>query len=394
MFEFFIRKFVKNHEQTDDPKVREQYGKLASVTGILLNLFMCAFKILVGAITGAISVLSDGINNLSDVGSSAITLFGFKLSSKKPDKKHPYGHGRIEYFAGLTVSAIIVLVAFQLCKDSVIKIINKETLQVRLSPFFITSVSVLAVCVLVKFVMGLFYRYVGKKISSVSLTATFRDCITDCISTAVVLACMISALFFKNIPVDGIGGAIVSLFIGYTGVRSVLEVASSMLGEAPDKELVNELCDYVLNYSPNVVGVHDIMFHDYGLGRRFIVLHVEIPAEGDILELHDMIDNIERDVSEKFHSITTIHLDPVLTKSERVDQLKSTVLKAVKSIDPRFEIHDFRMNEGATHTNAIFDLVLTHETKLTADEIESKLKDNLREEKNLNLVITFEHSLV
>ena len=394
MFEFFIKKFIKNPEKTDDPKVREQYGKLASVTGIFLNLLMCIFKIVVGAISGAISVLSDGVNNLSDVGSSAITFFGFKLSSKKPDKKHPYGHGRMEYFAGLTVSAIIVLVAFQLCKDSIVKIVNNDVLEVRPSPFFIISITVLFVCVLIKFMMGMFYRYVGKKISSVSLTATFRDCLTDCISTAVVLACMISALFLKNIPVDGIGGAIVSLFIGYTGVRSLLEVASSMLGEAPDKQLVNQLSDFVLNYSPDVVGVHDIMFHDYGLGRRFIVLHVEIPAEGDILQLHDMIDNIERDVSEKFHSITTIHLDPVLTQSERVEQLKSAVLKAVKAIDQRFEIHDFRMNEGATHTNAIFDLVLTHETKLTAAEIESRLKDSLQEEKNLNLVITFEHSLV
>ena len=239
--------------------------------------------------------------------------------------------------------------------------------------------------------MGLFFRHVGIKINSVSLTATFRDCISDCISTSVVLVCTCLSLVIENVPLDAIAGIIVSLFILYTGVRSVLEVVSPLLGEAPDCEEVQKISEYVCAYDKNVVGIHDLMVHDYGLGRRFLVLHVEVPAEGNIMDLHDMVDNIERDVQEKFNITTTIHMDPVFTNNKRVEELKTLIKSKVKEIDSGFDIHDFRMNEGATHTNAIFDLVMTHDTTLTEEEIEKSLSEKLKDQENLNLVITFEY---
>ena len=396
MFEFLIKKFVKNNTDTEDVKVRESYGKLTGITGIILNIILCISKILAGLFTGAISLLSDGINNLSDAGSSIITLVGFKLSSKKPDKDHPYGHGRMEYFAGLAVSAVIIFVAVQLLTESIGKITANEVPDYSNSVLAIATIAVLCMSIVIKLWMFLFNRYVGKKINSVAMQATALDSISDCVSTTVVLICALISMFLvKDFSIDGIAGVVVSLFIGYTGVKSVKEIVDLLLGKAPEKELVDEIADYVENYSEYVVGIHDLMMHDYGPGRKILILHVEVPAEENVLKMHDMIDNIEHGLGEKFNCIATIHMDPVITKNQRVTELKDLCKNIVKSIDADFTLHDFRMNEGKTHANLIFDVVITHETPLTAEEINKMVNERLREyDDKLKAIIKVEYSFV
>ena len=395
MFDRIVKKYVKNSENVHDVKVRESYGKLSGILGIILNTFMCLCKIVVGFLMGSISIISDGINNLSDAGSSVITIFGFKLSSKKPDKEHPFGHGRMEYFAGLAVSIIIIIIAIQLFKDSIIKVINLETLQVDKGTFFYVTIGLLSLSILIKTWMALFNYTLGKKINSLAMKATALDSVTDCISTFVVLVCTVLSLFIDSFSIDGVAGIIVSLFIAFTGVRSVLEVVNPLLGEAPDKELVDSIADFVMNFSPSIVGVHDLMLHDYGPGRKIIVLHAEVPAEGDVLELHDIIDNIEKGLENEFNCIATIHMDPVMTKSERVNELKKVCQDIVKSIDASFDIHDFRMNEGETHANLIFDVVVGHDSVLSLKEVEKLVANKVHEYDNkLAAVVTAEHPLV
>ena len=395
MFNFLIKKFVKNSEDVTNPKVRESYGKLSGVLGIILNIILSFGKMIIGFITGAVSIVSDGVNNLSDASSSVITLIGFKLSSKKPDKKHPYGYGRVEYFAGLAISTIIIFVAISLLKESITKIIAGETLNITLGATFYVTVAILVASIFIKFLMAMFNVKVGKKIKSVALTATFLDCITDCISTFVVLSCTVLSLFINSFPLDGVAGIVVSLFIAYTGVRSILEVVSPLLGEAPDAEVVKEIRDYAVGYDKNVVGLHDMMFHDYGPGRKLVIMHVEVPAEGDIMELHDMIDNLEKDIEKRYNCMCTIHMDPVVTTSARLNAIKDVCRKIVKEINPSFDIHDFRMNEGSTHANVIFDLALDRETKISFFEIEEKVTKKIKEyDDKLNVVINVEYNLV
>ncbi len=395
MFNLLIKTFVKNYKEVEDPKVRASYGKLSGVLGIILNVILSTGKMLAGVITGAISIISDAINNLSDAASSVITLIGFKLSGKKPDKAHPYGYGRMEHFAGLAISTIIIFVAITLLSDSITKVINGETLAIERGATFYVTIGILTGSILIKLLMALFNVYIGNKIKSSALKATFLDSVCDCCSTFVVLVCTVLALFVKDFPLDGVAGIVVSLFIGYTGINSIKEIISPLLGEAPDPELVKDLKHYVMNYDENVVGVHDLMFHDYGPGRQLVVLHVEVPAEGDIMELHDMIDNIEKAIEEKFNCLATIHMDPVYTKSERVNDVKQTCYDIIKSIDNSFDMHDFRMNEGATHANVIFDLVIPLDCKLSNSEIINLVSTKLKKkEEKLNVVLNIEYPLV
>ncbi len=391
----FISLFIKNSENVDDEKVRKQYGNLSGIMGIILNVFMSALKITVGAITGAISVLSDGVNNLSDAGSSVITLLGFKLSNKKPDKHHPYGHGRLEYFAGLIVSMIIIFIGVELFTSSINKISSGEILSFNSDLVFIVTVGVLFISILIKLWMFLFNRYSGKKIKSALLIATSMDSITDCVSTFVVLICTIISKFYTGFSIDGVAGILVSLFICYTGLKSVKDIVDVFIGSAPDPELVNKIADYVLNFDKRVVGIHDFMLHDYGPGRKIIILHVEVPSDGDILELHDMIDNIEKGLETEFNAMATIHLDPVITNNERVKELKELCIKIIKELDENFTLHDFRMNEGETHANLIFDVVITHETKLSNEYIKEEINKKVKEyDSKLACVINVEYSYV
>ncbi len=395
MFKKFVNLFIKNPDDVKNSAVREKYGRLSGVTGIIVNMLMSAAKITAGVLTGAISILSDGINNLSDAGTSVVSILGFKLSNKKPDKQHPFGHGRFEYFAGLAVSIVILVVAFQLFTESIGKIVGREVPEVTSGAVFTVTLCILAASVFAKIFLAGLNRYVGKKINSVALEATFFDCISDCVSTAVVLASVVLSAVIKDVPIDGYAGVIVSLFIAYTGIRSLKDIADVLLGKAPDRELVKEIADYVKNFDDRIVGIHDIMLHDYGPGRKILVLHAEVPAEGNVMELHDMIDNVERGLEEKFNCLATIHMDPVVTTSERVNELKIVCRDIVKSIDPDFDIHDFRMNEGKTHANLIFDVLMTYESKLCPKEVEKLVSDKVREyDDKLTAKVKAEYPLV
>ena len=379
MFSFLTKIFIKNRDDVNNPVVREKYGRLTGVVGLILNALLCASKITVGTLTGAISVVSDGINNLSDGASSLITLIGFRLSAKKPDKEHPFGHGRMEYFAGLCVSLIILVVAFELLMQSIEKIVGGVVPSYESETVRIVTICVLGASIFVKLWMALFNRYCGKKINSVAMQATVTDSLSDCVSTAVVLICCIIAPYVGKVPVDAIAGIVVSLFIGYTGVQSVRGILDLLLGSAPDPVLVKEIADYVQNYDKRIVGVHDLIVHDYGPGRKMITVHVEVPAEGNMVELHEIVDNIERGLAENYNCLATIHMDPVATTSERVNALKAECERIVKGIDPAFTLHDFRIVDGKSHVNIIFDVVMTRESKYCEKQvreiIEKKLKD-------------------
>ncbi len=391
MFGWLTKIFIKDRDNTSDPHVRESYGKLTGITGIIFNIILCASKIVTGLITGAISVVSDGINNLSDAASSIITLVGFKLSAKKPDKEHPFGHGRMEYFAGLLVSLIILLVAFELFSESLQNIIDGTVPSFASENVRIITICVLGASILVKLWMALFNRYCGKKINSVAMQATAADSATDCISTAVVLVCTVLTAFVGNFPIDAIAGIVVAIFIFYTGIKSVKSILDLLLGKAPDPELVREIADYVVNFDSNIVGVHDLIVHDYGPGRKMITLHAEVPAEGNMVQLHEIIDSIERGLAEHYNCLATIHMDPVVTTSERVNMLKAKCVEIVKSIDPGFSVHDFRVSEGKEHSNVIFDVVLTRDTRLTNAQIEAIIRQKLAEyDKTLCPVVEFD----
>ena len=395
MIKLLTKLFVKDSENVNDPKVREHYGFMTSITGIFLNIILSAGKILTGVVTGAISIVSDGINNLSDAASSIVTLLGFKFSTKKADKKHPFGHGRMEYFAALTVSIVILLVAVELFKSSFTKILEKQILSYTSKTEFIATICILAASIIVKLWMAVFNKRIGKKIDSVAMDATALDSVSDCVATSVVLICTVLSLFIKNLPIDGYAGIVVSLFIAFTGIKSISETANLLLGSAPDPKLVSDVADYVKNFDKNVIGIHDLMIHDYGPGRLIIILHVEVCAKNDVMEMHDMIDNIERGLEKKYSCIATIHMDPVITDDERVNELKALTKKIVAEIDPAFTIHDFRMNEGGTHGNLIFDVVITHETKLTDEKIIDTIEQKLREyNPKLYAKVTVEYSFV
>lgn len=395
MFKRFVKIFIRDSENVGDATVREKYGRLTGITGIFLNVILCVSKIITGLVTGAISVLSDGVNNLSDAGSSVITLIGFKLSAKKPDRDHPFGHGRMEYFAGLAVSVIIIIVAFELLSDSIGKIISRSSPSFESEAIRYITIAVLAASIVVKLWMALFNRYCGKKIDSVAMRATALDSISDCISTSVVLGATVAAMFFPNAPIDGIAGVVVSIFIGYTGVKSVKEIVDLLLGTAPGKEFVDAIGDYICTYDDRIVGIHDLLVHDYGPGRKMITVHVEVPAKADIMSIHDVVDNIERGLEKHFGCLATIHMDPVETDSERVTFLKEKCLEIVKTLDADVSIHDFRMNEGDTHANLIFDVVFDRDTSFCEEQVAEYVNKRLAEfDEKLTAVIKVEYSYV
>lgn len=390
--------YLKNYSEDEllKPEVRAKCGLKTGVTGIIVNVILCLAKIISGLAIGAISIVSDGINNLSDAGSSIITLFGFKLSEKKPDKEHPFGHGRMEYCAGLGVSVIILIVAAELLITSIEKIVAWEEAAPQSALSLAVTFAVLAASIAAKFYLAALNKSIGKKINSVAMLATAADSLSDCLATTVVLISSVLSIFVKGIPFDGFAGAIVSLFIAVSGIKSIKSVIDLLLGEAPDPALVKGVADYVLNFDKTkIIGIHDLMIHDYGPGRKIIVLHAEVPAEGDVLKLHDVIDNVERGLESKFNCLATIHMDPVVTTSPRLNAIKEECVKIVKEINPEFTLHDFRMNEGDTHANVIFDLVTPPDNKIPEREIKKTVNEKLKEyDGKLNAVITVENSFV
>lgn len=367
MFKLLSRIFIKDGENVTDAGVRRAYGTLCSVYGIFLNILLFAGKYFAGLISGSVAIVADAFNNLSDAGSSVITLLGFAIAGKKPDLDHPFGHGRAEYLAGLLLSALIILMGFELGKSSLLKILHPEPVNVGLLPAVILLASIA-----VKFYMCLYNKAVGKKINSAAMQATATDSLSDAIATTVVLLSMGIAWLF-HVNVDGWAGLLVAAFILFAGYNAMRDTLSPLLGQAPDPELVKEIEATTLSH-PEIVGIHDLIMHDYGPGRGFVSLHAEVRGSGEIFALHDAVDQAEREIREKFGILATIHMDPIDCDNEQLATLRLAVAEKVQEIDPALKIHDFRMVPGPTHTNVIFDALAPANLKISDQELEKQIE--------------------
>lgn len=386
MIKLLSKFFVKGNESGE--VLRQKYGMICSGAGIALNILLFIIKFTAGSLSGAISVTADAFNNLSDSGSSLITMFGFRMASKKPDPEHPFGHGRIEYLSGIAVSILIVLMGFELLTSSFDKIMNPASPETGAVVFVILIVSIA-----VKFYMFLYNRKYGKVCNSAAMKATATDCLSDMISTAVVFISMIIT-HFTNVNIDAYCGLAVSLFILWAGLKSAYETIGPLLGQPPEKEFVEEI-EKIVTAGKDIIGIHDLIVHDYGPGRRIISLHAEVPASGDILDIHDEIDNLERELSEVLGCIAVIHMDPIQTDNENVTRLKEIAENACKMVYDNMHLHDFRIVEGNTHTNLIFDVVVPHGFKMTDSEIKKKIQEEIRkEDESLFTVITVDKNFV
>lgn len=371
MTNFLIKHFIPNASDVKSPAVRQRYGVVSSVVGILCNALLCTAKIAAGLLTGAVSIVADGINNLSDGGSCVVSLLGFKMADKPADDKHPFGHGRIEYVAGLIVSFIIVLMGVELAKTSLDKIFHPE----EISFSWITP-AVLGISILVKLWMCFFNRKMGDKIDSAVLRATAMDSLSDVAATSSVLAGFVIG-YWARVNLDGYLGVLVALFILYTGVSTAKGTLDLLLGEAPDPEFVKQIQQEVLSY-PEIIGVHDLIVHNYGPGHSVISLHAEVPCDVDILKIHDTIDNAERDLKKKFDCEVVIHMDPIVTDDKETNEIHQKLSSIVRLLDSRVTIHDFRMVKGPTHTNLIFDIVVPHQFRLTDDQVVESLRQAVK----------------
>ncbi len=370
MITFLAKRLIPDWEQVTKPAVRQAYGMLCGIVGVVLNILLCGGKLLAGAITGSIAITADALNNLSDAGSSVVSLLGFRLAGQKPDSDHPFGHGRIEYISGLVVSMLILLMGAELLKSSVEEILSPG--EVVFSPL---SLGILAVSICVKLYMSFYNRSVGKKISSASMAATATDSISDvCATTAVLLSTLVG--HFTSLQIDGWCGLLVALFILYAGFRSAADTINPLLGQPPSPEFVKEVEDRVLSH-PEIVGVHDLIVHDYGPGRLMITLHAEVPADGDILALHDVVDTVENELADDLHCLATIHMDPI-ANDEATVALRREVEALVRQVDARITIHDFRMVQGPTHTNLIFDALIPFDLPLGDKEVGRRIKELVR----------------
>ena len=351
---------IPNRERVEDGAVRRAWGALCGFVGIGLNLLLFAGKLAAGSISGSIAITADAFNNLSDAGSSVVTLLGFRLAGRKPDAGHPFGHGRMEYISGLVVAGLILVMGAELAKSSVDKILHPEAVT-----FSWLACGILLASIAVKLYMYRYNRAVGKKIDSAAMAATAADSLSDT-AAAVLLATVASR--FISVPLDGWVGLVVALFILWSAVQAARDTISPLLGQAPDPALVRRIEELVMAH-PQVVGVHDLVVHDYGPGRRIISLHAEVPADGELLEMHNAIDDIEMELARKLRCEAVIHMDPVVVGDPAVTALHEQVAALVKTIDPRLTIHDFRIVPGTTHTNLIFDVVTPFDEQLTRPQV-------------------------
>ena len=366
MIDFLAKRLIKDCENVQDARVRSAYGTLCGTVGIVLNVLLFGVKFSAGTLVGSLAMVADAFNNLSDAGSSVVTLLGFKLAGKKPDADHPFGHGRIEYVSGLVVAMLILLMGFELLKSSFAKILAPEPVE-----FGLPALAVLAASILVKLYMSAYNRRVGKKIRSTAMLATATDSLSDCIATGAVLLAALIGRFF-DIMVDGYAGLVVACFILFAGYNAAKDTLSPLLGQPPEPEFVHEIESIVLEQK-DIVGIHDLIVHDYGPGRVMVSLHAEVPAEGNILELHDEIDCAEEELRKALGCDATIHMDPIVTNDPKVTALREEVSQRVKGIDERVTIHDFRLVPGPTHTNVLFDAVLPYDVSLTEEEAKREL---------------------
>lgn len=371
MLTLLAKVFIKNRESTHSPQVRQAYGILCGAVGIFFNILLFTGKFFAGTISQSIAITADAFNNLSDAGSSIITLIGFKMAGQKPDSGHPFGHGRIEYLSGLAVSGIILIMAFELLKSSFDKLLHPQ--DISFSPII---VAILITSILVKCYMFLYNRTISKKIQSEAMMATAIDSLSDTLATTVVLITTMIA-HFTGLRLDGICGILVGLFILYSGFASARDTLNPLLGQAPNPDFVKQINTIVLSYD-NVIGIHDLIVHNYGPGRIMISLHAEVPAEGNILELHDMIDNIERTLQNKLCCDAVIHMDPVCINDPKVSSMKETIKGFLADIDGDLCLHDFRIVKGPTHTNIIFDIVVPYHFRLSDQTVCSQMEEKIK----------------
>ena len=388
MISLLAKWLIPNREQVEDGAVRRAWGALCGFVGIGLNILLFAGKLAAGTLSGSIAITADAFNNLSDAGSSVVTLLGFRLAGKKPDAGHPFGHGRLEYVSGLIVAGLILLMGAELAKSSVDKIFHPEAVT-----FSWLAAGILLASIGVKLYMYLYNRAVGKKIKSAAMSATAADSLSDTAATSAVLLAMVIGKL-TDVQLDGWVGLVVALFILWSAVQAARDTISPLLGQAPDPMLVKEIESLVMAHD-TVVGIHDLVVHDYGPGRCIISLHAEVPADEQVLELHDVIDNIEEELAQKLHCEAVIHMDPVVVGDPTVTALHQQVAALVKTIDPRITIHDFRMVPGQTHTNLIFDAVIPFDERLTRQQVADRIRQMVSEmEGDYRAVVKVENSYV
>ena len=388
MISLLAKWLIPHREQVEDSAVRRAWGALCGFVGIGLNILLFAGKLAAGALSGSIAITADAFNNLSDAGSSVVTLLGFRLAGKKPDAGHPFGHGRLEYVSGLIVAGLILLMGAELAKSSVDKILHPEAVT-----FSWLAAGILLASIGVKLYMYLYNRAVGKKIKSAAMSATAADSLSDTAATSAVLLAMVIGKL-TDVQLDGWVGLVVALFILWSAVQAARDTISPLLGQAPDPMLVKEIESLVMAHD-TVVGIHDLVVHDYGPGRCIISLHAEVPADEQVLELHDVIDNIEEELAQKLHCEAVIHMDPVVVGDPTVTALHQQVAALVKTIDPRITIHDFRMVPGQTHTNLIFDAVIPFDERLTRQQVADRIRQMVSEmEGDYRAVVKVENSYV
>lgn len=366
MTDILLRLFIKNYEDTHDPAVRSAIGKLAGATGIACNCLLTAVKLITGLLVGSMAIIADGVNNLSDAASSLTTLLGFRMAQRPADKRHPYGHARYEYLSGLAVAALIMLIGAELVKSSIAKIMNPQPIDISAA-----TLVMLAASVAVKFWMSGFYKKLGTAIDSPTLYATSVDSRNDVVSTcAVLLGCIVNYLF--NLNIDGYIGFAVAIFILYSSIGIAKDTISPLLGQQADEETVDKITELVLSHK-KVLGVHDLLVHDYGPGRRYASAHVELSADEDPLACHDIIDDIECDVLEKLNVHFVIHYDPVVTNDAEQNEMRRTVGDIVHALDPAFSIHDFRIVRGSSQSKLVFDLAVPYSMIEKKKEIKERI---------------------
>ena len=372
MIGLLAKHFIHDYQNVGAPEVRRAYGVLCGAVGIAINLLLFALKLLAGTLAGSVAITADAFNNLSDAGASIVTLLGFRLAGQKPDPEHPFGHGRIEYISGLLVSLVILLMGFELLRDAVGAILHPESVECSA-----LTVSILLISICAKCYMYCYNHGVGKKISAAAMQATAADSLSDCAATTAVLLATLAG-HFLHWQIDGWCGLVVSLLILWAGFQAAKDTLSPLLGQPPTEEFVQQIHDIVMA-NKSICGIHDLVVHDYGPGRVMISLHAEVPAHGDILALHDEIDNVEKELHDKLGCEAVIHMDPIVTNDEAVNAAHEKIAALVRSIDENISIHDFRMVTGPTHTNVIFDAVVPYRCKMSDREAEEKIKKAVHE---------------
>ena len=372
MIGLLAKHLIKDYQNITAPEVRRAYGVLCGAVGIAINLLLFALKLLAGTLAGSVAITADAFNNLSDAGASIVTLLGFRLAGHKPDTEHPFGHGRIEYISGLIVSLVILLMGFELLRDAVGAILHPEAVECSALTVTILLISICAKCYMYCYNHG-----VGKKLNAAAMQATTADSLSDCAATTAVLLSTLAG-HFLHWQIDGWCGLVVSLLILWAGVQAAKDTLSPLLGQPPTEEFVQQIHDIVMA-NKSICGIHDLIVHDYGPGRVMISLHAEVPAHGDILALHDEIDNVEKELHDRLGCEAVIHMDPIVTNDETVNAAHEKIAALVCSIDENISIHDFRMVTGPTHTNVIFDAVVPYRCKMSDKEAEETIKKAVHE---------------